>query len=268
MNLSALKLCAAFLTKRSLFTFILCLIFSQQTLANEQSESEPSSNEQHACKDPSYLLATYDVQHKEKGKSKTKKTVSIVRSPTQVAYRYPSTGITELWENTPNNRLRLVRNFDEYKRGIEYHPSEIQGGQNWDTKQHLVSSALRKQLTLAKTTGKHCEKIERYKGKDHHTKYSLDWHVQHKLPTKLKVKDHHTKTETIWTLNTVTAGDEASVTRLFSTLNAYQTTDYADIGDNESDPFLLKMIKLGFVEHGHSGFYDADGNSLDDGHHH
>ena len=48
----------------------------------------------------------------------------------------------------------------------------------------------------------------------------------------------------------------------------YQTTDYAYIGDNENDPFLAKMINQGFVEHGASGFYDAQGNQLQGSHKH
>ena len=54
----------------------------------------------------------------------------------------------------------------------------------------------------------------------------------------------------------------------FAKWDNYQTTDYADIGDNESDPFLAKMINLGFVEHGASGFYHADGSPIEQLHAH
>ncbi|MDF1638674.1 hypothetical protein [Alcanivorax jadensis] len=48
----------------------------------------------------------------------------------------------------------------------------------------------------------------------------------------------------------------------------WPSTDFADVGDNEADPFLRKMIALGFVEHGASGFYSAEGEARQGGHHH
>ncbi len=45
-------------------------------------------------------------------------------------------------------------------------------------------------------------------------------------------------------------------------------TDCADIGDNESDPFLLKMINQVDIEHGSAGFYDSKRMSLDASHSH
>ena len=45
-------------------------------------------------------------------------------------------------------------------------------------------------------------------------------------------------------------------------LNSYGTTDYTNIGDNESDPFLISMINLGFIEDHAHGFYDSKGNIM------
>lgn len=54
----------------------------------------------------------------------------------------------------------------------------------------------------------------------------------------------------------------------FGLWSQWQSTDFADVGDNESDPFLRRMISLGFVEHGASGFYHADGSPLPGADHH
>ena len=61
---------------------------------------------------------------------------------------------------------------------------------------------------------------------------------------------------------------EDAIKQKFAVWDRYQTTDYADVGDNESDPMLAKMIKLGFISHGASGFYHADGTQIESGHHH
>ena len=43
-------------------------------------------------------------------------------------------------------------------------------------------------------------------------------------------------------------------------LPAYQTTDFADIGDDHTDPFLTDMVHQGFIEHGSDGVYHAPHN--------
>jgi hypothetical protein len=61
--------------------------------------------------------------------------------------------------------------------------------------------------------------------------------------------------------------DQPAIELFFTQLSQYQSTDYADIGDDHTDPFLAKMINLGFVEHGASGFYNTDGQPIEGGHH-
>lgn len=58
------------------------------------------------------------------------------------------------------------------------------------------------------------------------------------------------------------------ITQQFARLNGGDTTDYADVGDSESDPFLEKRINLGFIEHGAIGFCDADVHVLEGSHQH
>ncbi|WP_411026644.1 hypothetical protein, partial [Salmonella sp. s54395] len=60
----------------------------------------------------------------------------------------------------------------------------------------------------------------------------------------------------------------ASMSDTFDRWREWPSTDFADVGDNEADSFLRKMIALGFVEHGASGFYQADGKPMQGGAHH
>jgi hypothetical protein len=91
------------------------------------------------------------------------------------------------------------------------------------------------------------------------TSISLEWLTHLRLvKTYSEVSSSGKAT---WTLEgMVSEADE--VRKHFATRAGYQTTDYADIGDNESDPFFLKMMNLGFVDHGASGFYDHHGRTL------
>ncbi len=45
-------------------------------------------------------------------------------------------------------------------------------------------------------------------------------------------------------------------------------TDYSDVGDNESDPFVRKMINMGFVSLGTLGVYNLNGQVIDGVHGH
>ncbi|GAB1112012.1 MAG: hypothetical protein SwBeaMacB_26570 [Shewanella algae] len=68
----------------------------------------------------------------------------------------------------------------------------------------------------------------------------------------------------VYRLSELTPVSQESFKRLTS---GFQDLDFADVGDSESDPFIAKMITQGFIQHGSSGFYSADGQQLDGGHH-
>ncbi len=216
------------------------------------------------CDSADTLGAKYKISstHSESNKT-TIRDLVLWRNGKAVAHQYPDTQITELWELSGNGMLRLVRNFDAYKRGIEYHPGEINNGKgdkDWKLKYQLVSTKLMKKMQLEKSTGKDCRTIEYYSLNESDAQIKLLWLPRLQLLKKLQV----TKADEIiqWNLEDIVT-DKAAVSQVFTSRSSYQTTDYIDIGDNESDPFLLKMINLGFVEHGSSGFYDAQGHALD-----
>lgn len=79
------------------------------------------------------------------------------------------------------------------------------------------------------------------------------------IPLSFEIKTD--ATTIAWTLESI-KGDKKSINASFAQRDMYQSTDFADIGDNESDPFLMNMMNLGFIEHGNSGFYDSNGNDM------
>lgn len=169
----------------------------------------------------------------------------------RAAHVNPQTQVVELWELTPNGRIRLVRFFDEYQRGIEYQPGEVEAGKGdsaWELKRQLVSSALIESLGAPATSGEGCAAVSSWQWEKDGVRYELEWLSEQQLIQRYRAVAADQETE--WKLErTVTAGSE--VEEAFARRDAYQTTDYADIGDHESDPFLSKMIRLGFVDHGH-----------------
>ena len=217
------------------------------------------------CKlDSQYVQASYQVVHQVDTKA-TQKTqrFTLWRTPHQVAEQ--GNELVEVWQQLSNQQIRPIRYFQKAQRGIEYQPSEVQGQQNWSTKYQLVSDDFIAQMTLISEQGEGCEQMKTYQIVQGDTKIKLVWLANKKLLSAMSIiKPHLTQTLTL----TKVDFNKAVVQQQFANWDSYQTTDYADIGDNEGDPFLAKMINLGFIEHGASGFYDANGKALAGGHSH
>lgn len=221
------------------------------------------------CVAPEYLGAKYRMSASLVASPDTPADVTqlfLWRRGEEVAHEYANKQVTEIWNRLVNGAIRPVRYFDEHQRGIEYQPGEVSTsgeGRDWPTKYQLIPDTFFSQLTLEKTEGEGCNQEKHFELVNAQGQLKLVW-----LPEMRLVKYYEEKTglRTIeWVLESVTAADD--VDKAFEARASYQTTDYADIGDNESDPFLRKMINLGFVSHGASGFYNSDGQQLQ-GHQH
>ncbi|WP_230969078.1 hypothetical protein [Nitrogeniibacter aestuarii] len=194
-------------------------------------------------------------------------TMTLWRNGKRVAHEFPKAGITEIWWNTPNGFLAVTRNFDSARRSIEYAPMDLnrgKGDSDWSVKYQLVSNTLKNKMQLTRQEGSGCEKIEHYTLSENGITYRLAWQPARQLVQSYEVERPNAVEH--WTLQDVIT-DTDRIAQSFERRDAYQSTDYADIGDNESDPFLLKLVSLGFVTHA-SGFYNADGTPIDDGHGH
>lgn len=214
--------------------------------------------------DSQYVQASYQVSKQVAGKAVAEsQQFTLWRTPHQVAEQ--GLELVEVWQQLSNQQIRPIRYFQTPQRGIEYQPSEVQGQQDWSTKYQLVSDDFIAKMTLTDEQGDGCEKIQHYQLVQGDTTIELAWLVNQKLVSAMSIaKPQLTQTLTLGTVDF----KKAQIQQQFALWDAYQTTDYADIGDNEGDPFLAKMINLGFIEHGASGFYDANGKALGGGHSH
>lgn len=222
------------------------------------------------CPSVNNLGAQYKITtEKTDGKAALTRSFYLWRQGKQVAHVYPHAKISEIWEQARNGKLRMVRHFDEYQRAIEYQPQDLNKGKgikDWWLKYQLISNNLIQRMQFEGRIGQGCSMIEKYRLDDPVSNIHLQWLPASRLIKHLTVRKKDVVLQ--WSLDQ-TFNDEKRIKQLFEKLSAYQTTDYIDIGDNESDPFLLKMMNLGFTEHGSSWVYetrdDAQGHH---GHHH
>lgn len=244
-----------------------------------------SANE--ACAmNPQTLKATYQVTTTKGTKNASPTTLVLWRDGDKVAHQYPQTNITEMWYLVRNQHIKKVRYFDAHERAIEYQPNERIHGRvekDFSYRYQLISDAVLARMVKLPSNGdasvNTCYTEVKMALEDSGQHISLTW-----LPALRLIKDFEVTGNGItraWKLTSLVPGEnEYSPTKnngqntkqvidirgFFAKREAYQSTDYADIGDDHTDPFLTKMVHQGFIEAGASGFYHQDGQAIG-GHH-
>ena len=185
------------------------------------------------------------------------------RDGDRVMFVYPDRDIAEQWEHNSNGALHLTTWFDKDRHGIEYMPDDI-GSQSdpkrWQEKWQLLPGSLLQKLQVIGESGHDCKVTRKLMQNGPDRTVKLEWLVSMQLPEKYSVRTK--KGIESWTLKELIT-DQKKIRQTFDQRSHYKITDYVDIGDNENDPFLRKMIHLGFVSHHASGFYDSDGHALE-----
>lgn len=170
------------------------------------------------------------------------------------------------WFKLSNGSVKKTANFDHFKRSIEYQAKPM-SDDRWQQIRQLISNSNKKSLKLLGSQLKGCYQQESYQWENDKLDLQgkLLWNTDLKLITELTIKQggrqSHLQLEKI-------EQDEKVIEAAFAQRSEYQATDFADIGDNESDPFLIKMINLGFIEHGSSGIYNTQGENVANEHNH
>lgn len=238
--------------------FILSLIltlFTQHTLAQ--------------CKvNNSVLRADYQLTFYKNAQLSHQSQLILWRQGDTVAHQYPQTDITESWYLLKNQQIKPTRFFDHYQRAIEYQPGEQVHGKSekdWLYRYQLVSEKLMAQLSLERESGTGCERQQVFSHKTANSNIELTWLPEQQLLSHFRWQKG--EVSEVWQL-VEQNHDEQTIKTFFKKLDQYKSTDYADIGDDHSDPFLTNMVTMGFVEHGASGFYDVNGQAIGGEHNH
>ena len=198
------------------------------------------------------LAATYHVSFtQEHHKQAINKTVNVYRMGKKVAYDYVDEGFVEIWSSTPNGQVQLTKLFPQYKRGIEYQTADFIKPVMWASKYHIIAPSQLQQLSKkTEDNSEACEHTQDYNVADNAQLLALSWMPNVALPARLALASKGNSHMT-WQVKSLSF-DQAMLARQFKQWDTYYLTDYTDIGDNEQDPFLAKMIHQGFsTQHSH-----------------
>lgn len=215
---------------------------------------------------PNTLGAKFLLAKTSEGKDESFK-LSLWRYGKDVLHHYDNSNIAIKWNTTPNFGLVQQRYFDDYDRGVSYEPTEPDQEATeivWQQKRNVISNSELALLAKEDVIKTNCEELQVLKGIKNNTTRTVVWSARLELP--LLIKDESENLQSSWTLQTL-ADNAQTIEHEFAEREAYQSTDFADIGDSESDPFFRKLINLGFIEHGSSGMYDSAGNDIGEHHH-
>jgi hypothetical protein len=232
---------------------------SELILLNEQCSNSvsPASN----------LIAVYEIAKSTNANDGLEHAlqITLVRNGNEVAHQYPQTGITESWQLNQASQIKSTRFFDRHERAIEYQPGEKVHGKSesdWSYRNQLISDSLLSKFTTTAVTNEGCNRLETKQFSKDGLLMDITWFPELRLVSRftIKQKDADSIVES-WSLKRLTLSNN-QITPFFKSRYAYYATDYADIGDDHTDPFLTKMMNLGFIEQGASGFYDTKGNPM------
>jgi hypothetical protein len=221
-----------------------------------------STSLKHQCTNPalsaSHLIAEYEIIKSGAVSNKLIQTMQLIllRNGNEVAHQYPQTRITESWQLNHAEQIKSVRFFDKHARAIEYQPNEKVHGKtetDWSYRNQLISDSLLSKFTTTKVSNEDCNRLESKTYTNRQITMDLTWFSELRVVNTFSIKDSQSGTTLeSWSLQSIQLSSD-QIIPFFNTRHAYLATDFADIGDDHTDPFLTNMMNLGFIESGGFG---------------
>lgn len=206
------------------------------------------------------LLASYQTSNK--AETKRVQNWQYIRQADKVIFYYPQRNIAEQWSKDRHQKVIFERWFVSAKRVIQYNNSDLKSINNdkhWSDVGHVLQPEALKTLKKTGDSKYACWAQENYSGKQGGATVHVEWLPQLQLLKKITLtQNKQSKTIQLERLEALGAANTMLKAR-----ETYDEMDFADIGDNETDPFISNMIEQGFgverdpgmypEQHGHGG---------------
>lgn len=193
-----------------------------------------------------HLIAEYQITQLNKHHHRQAKTLTLMRNGKRVAHYHNGSKTADVWFLSKQETLQLTRFFEDFNQGIEYQPNDIKQQNDWMEKKALISSVLLKEMSLVDNKGEGCVQKQEFHFENQHYAMTLTWLPKLTLVERYRVINKATNEVVKEMQLNEKVFDKAAVKQHFRHWDSLNTTDFADIGDNENNPFLAKMINQGF----------------------
>lgn len=167
------------------------------------------------------------------------------RRPSLIEIREKGGESGEVWERGPDRRISYRRIFHEERRVIEYTPGDLRALRrepDWARLSNLVDPALLgRDLKRSGEEERLGRRAERYRGRLDGVEVELLWLSREQIPAL--IREIYPDRERQLRLIEIYPLEESPWPH--GRFAEYRHTDYADIGDQEADPFLRKLLNEG-----------------------
>jgi hypothetical protein len=167
---------------------------------------------------------------------------------------FPNRNIVERWNKTGHS-INFTRYFLSEKRAIEYTQGDLLAIGKYQAWDQIINFGLPKFKSLMtsasnSSSSAHCMNTHIVNSTDGDSRLKME--LFHSNGSDLEnwvkrvegIRHHH-----FYLLTAKAYYTKPKLDDLINTLDDFNKLDFADIGDNESDPFIANMIKMGFLEH-------------------
>lgn len=176
----------------------------------------------------------------------------VVRGTERVMHIHPLTARAEMWERNARGGTHFTRYYDDAGRGVEFYQgnaAEPRSQMGWDRAWQLVPEAILQEHSPRDSRRRDgCLTVEDYaysvQGAEHH----LQWLPGQDLIHRLEIRTP--EITRVWELTALITGDGTFAAEQ-SSRAGYVVIDFADLGDQESDPFFRSLTHDGKPAHGH-----------------
>jgi len=187
-----------------------------------------------------YRISTTVQGGAEKTQPQTE-TLRLLRSASRVMHIHPQSRTADMWELNARGTVHFSRFYDAEQRGIEFYQAAAEPASQFDWEQvwQLAPEAVRTDnppQRIEQQSG--CARVENYHYEKDGLEYELDWLSEQQLVLAMVMTRDGQRVS--WALERVVEQAD-TLPREYQRRAAYITIDFADLGDQESDPFFRSM---------------------------
>lgn len=155
----------------------------------------------------------------------------------------------EVWLRDSKDNISMARLFHKEKRIIEYTSGDLRAlglYPEWNDRAELIDSSLLSRLKLTGTEMVLGYKAQRYQGQLNGVDMEILWLAEFRLPALVR----RVLADRDISMHLLEIHPLASSPWKQKDISDYQAMDYADMGDNEADPFISSLSHKDSKQHG------------------
>lgn len=174
----------------------------------------------------------------------------LLRSDDVVEVHDEYTGVIERWEREASGRLFYLRIFPDARKVIEFQPADLGSAKvtgDWDVVRTVTGTAVLDRLEPRGNRRMVGHRAAVFRGTIDGVSTEFNWLSELQLPARVERRAGHERQEL--RLTRLEQGEPAAMRFMTrEQLRAYESIDFADLGDRLGDPFVDRVMDHGGLQ--------------------